>query len=56
MAKDNLLKPGTDNAPPGKYKEVGPRGGVVPNGHSATIEQGERLPPTSEAGNKWTKK
>ena len=24
-----LVKPGTDNEPKGKYKEVGPRGGEV---------------------------
>ena len=27
----DLIKPGTDNQPAGKYKEVGPRGGEVPH-------------------------
>lgn len=54
MAK-SLHKPGTDNLPSGKYAEVGPRSGVVANGHKATIETGDRLPPTSKAGNKWVK-
>ena len=52
----NLYKPGEDNKPTGKYKEVGPKGGAVPNGHNATIGKGDRLPPTSKPGNKWTKK
>ncbi|MBC3796463.1 YjzC family protein [Acetobacterium tundrae] len=53
---DDLIKPGTDNQPPGKYGEVGPRGGQVKNPHKATIDPGDRLPPTSEKGNKWKKK
>lgn len=51
-----LHKPGEDNKPAGKYKEVGPRGGKVSDGHKATIGKGDRLPPTSTSGNKWTKK
>lgn len=51
----SLHKPGTDNLPSGKYDEVGPRSGVVANGHKATIETGDRLPLTSKAGNKWVK-
>ncbi|CXG66356.1 Uncharacterised protein [Streptococcus pneumoniae] len=31
------IKPGTDNQKPGRYVEVGPRGGKVTNGHTATI-------------------
>lgn len=50
-----LHKPGTDNLPAGKYKEVGPRGGVVRKGHRATLDQGDRLPPTSQPGNRWEK-
>ncbi|WP_127849690.1 YjzC family protein [Lacticaseibacillus hulanensis] len=50
------IKPGSDNQSAGKYKEVGPRGGSVPHGHNATIQQGDRLPPTSKPGNGWTKK
>ena len=30
------IKPGTDNQKPGHYVEVGPRGGKVTNGHTAT--------------------
>ncbi|MEC6747343.1 YjzC family protein [Marinilactibacillus sp. XAAS-LB27] len=52
----NLYKPGEDNKPAGKYEEVGPRGGKVPNGNNATIDKGDRLPPTSEKGHKWKKK
>lgn len=51
-----LYKPGEDNKPAGKYKEVGPRGGGVSGGHNATIDKGDRLPPTSKPGNKWVKK
>lgn len=49
------FKPGEDNKPPGKYIEVGPKGGKVKDPHTATIGKGDRLPPTSEAGNKWKK-
>lgn len=49
----NLKKPGTDNQPAGKYKEVGPRGGELPGGRIVTIDQGDRLPPTQKSGNKW---
>lgn len=52
----NLIKPGTDNQAPGKYKEVGPRGGEVNNPRIVKIDQGDRLPPTQEKGNKWAKK
>lgn len=48
-----LYKPGEDNRPAGKYREVGPRGGSVPKGHRATIGPGDRLPPTSKKGNLW---
>lgn len=51
-----LYKPGEDNKPAGKYVEVGPRGGEVQKGHKATIDQGDRLPPTSKTGNKWEKR
>ncbi|EKL6215035.1 YjzC family protein [Listeria monocytogenes] len=55
MGKE-LFKPGEDNKPAGTYKEVGPQGGNVPKGHNATIRPGDRLPPTSKSGNKWSKK
>ena len=48
-----LLKPGTDNQRPGKYKEVGPRGGEVTDPRVVTIDPGDRLPPTQEPGHKW---
>lgn len=49
------IKPGTDNQKPGKYQEVGPRGGKVSGGHSATISSGDRLPPTTKPNNGWKK-
>lgn len=51
----DLIKPGTDNQPPGKYVEVGPRGGKVQNPRHVQIDQGDRLPPTQEAGRNWKK-
>ncbi len=50
-----LVKPGTDNEPKGKYKEVGPRGGEVPKPRVVSIDPGDRLPPTQEKGRKWKK-
>ena len=49
------IKPGTDNQPAGKYKEVGPRGGNVKNPRVVKIDPGDRLPPTQEKGHKWKK-
>ncbi|SMB95538.1 YjzC-like protein [Desulfonispora thiosulfatigenes DSM 11270] len=51
----SLKKPGTDNEPAGKYKEVGPRGGEVKNPRVIEIDKGDRLPPTQEKGHKWKK-
>ncbi len=51
-----LYKPGEDNKPAGRYIEVGPRGGMVRDPHTATIDPGDRLPPTSHKGNKWKKR
>ena len=50
---ENLYNPGETDVPAGTYQEVGPRGGRVEDGRTANIKRGERLPPTSEAGNKW---
>lgn len=50
------IKPGTDNQPSGKYKEVGPRGGQVPNARIVKIDPGDRLPPTQKPGRGWEKK
>ena len=55
MANKPLYKPGEDNKPRGKYVEVGPRGGAVPKPHRATIDPGDRLPPTSQKGHRWKK-
>ncbi|AUJ23153.1 YjzC family protein [Virgibacillus dokdonensis] len=52
----NLKKPGTDNQSPGKYKEVGPRGGGVKDPREVKIDKGDRLPPTQKPGHKWKKK
>ncbi len=52
---NELIKPGTDNKPAGKYEEVGPRGGSVQNPRIVKINQGDRLPPTQEPGRKWRK-
>lgn len=51
-----LINPGTDNQKPGKYVEVGPRGGQLDDPRIVNIDQGDRLPPTSKSGNKWKKK
>ena len=50
------IKPGTDNQPAGKYKEVGPRGGAVPKPREVKIDRCDRLPPTQKPGNGWVKK
>lgn len=56
MSNDKLINHGTDNQPAGDYEEVGPRGGKVDNPRDVHIDQGDRLPPTSKPGNKWTPK
>lgn len=55
MAK-NLIKPGTDNKPAGKYIEKGPRGGNISKPRIVNIDKGDRLPPTQKPGNVWEKK
>lgn len=54
-ALTDLHKPGTDNLPAGTYKEVGPRGGKISGSKQVHIDEGDRLPPTTKAGNKWLK-
>ena len=49
------IKPGTDNQPRGTYKEVGPRGGDIPNPRIVHIDSGDRLPPTQKPNRGWTK-
>lgn len=53
---NNLYNPGTNDAPAGTYREVGPRGGMVENARTVEIHAGDRLPATQERGNKWEKK
>ncbi len=55
MANGTLYKPGMDNRPAGKYKEVGSRGGAVSSPRSVKIDQGDRLPPTQEKGHRWVR-
>ena len=40
------IKPGTDNQPAGTYVEVTSKGKVAANARTATIQKGNRLPPT----------
>lgn len=54
MAKP-LYKPGMDNRPAGRYREVGPRGGAVSNPRTVTIGRGDRLPPTQEPNRRWAR-
>lgn len=51
----DLYKPGEDNRPAGKYREVGPRGGEVKDPRVVKIDSGDRLPPSQEKGHKWAK-
>lgn len=46
-------KPGEIAPDSGELIEVGPRGGEVKDGRHTVIERGERIPPTSEAGNEF---
>lgn len=46
-------KPGEIAPGSGLLVEVGPRGGKVEGGRETVIERGERIPPTSEEGNKF---
>ena len=47
-------KPGNIAPDSGEIVEVGPQGGKVKGGRlRKVIERGERMPPTSEAGNKY---
>ena len=55
MANGALYKPGMDNRPAGKYREVGSRGGAVSRPRSVKIDQGDRLPPTQEKGRRWVR-
>ena len=50
------LKPGEVAPDSGILIEKGPRGGEVPGGRKLVIEQGETVPPTSEAGNTFVYK
>ena len=48
-----IYKPGTDNCPAGRYREVDSSGVAISDGRECTIQQGDRLPPTSEYGSGW---
>ena len=48
-----LIKPGTDNQKPGKYKEVDSSGNDFENQRFVEIQQGDRLPPTQASGHCW---
>ncbi|MDQ3704274.1 MAG: YjzC family protein [Chloroflexota bacterium] len=51
---DDLQKPGETPNRPGRYREVGPRGGEVPDPNTATMDPRDRhLPPTQEPGRRW---
>ena len=52
---EHLYSPGTNNAPAGMYREVGPRGGTVESARTVEIQTGDRLPATQHSGNKWQK-
>ena len=56
MSNKKLIKPGTDNQPAGDYEEVGPRGGKVSHPKDVHIDPGDKMPPTSETGHRWTPK
>lgn len=52
MASRTPKTPGSNTGKNGGiYQEVGPRGGRKDN--YATVRDNERLPPTTESGNKW---
>lgn len=51
----NVIKPGKDNQKPGKYIEVGPKGGEVQDPRIVKIDKGDRLPPTQKPGHGWKK-
>ncbi len=46
-------KPGEKVPDSGELFEVGLRGGKVQGGRRTVIERGERIPPTSQEGNKF---
>lgn len=50
---EKCYKPGTDNQQAGTYVECDSEGKEVKNGRTCTIEQGDKLPATSEKGNMW---
>ncbi len=53
MARKPILPPGTNvGRHAGIYREVGPRGGLKDN--FSTVAENKRLPPTIDAGNRWT--
>jgi len=54
--KKVMYEPGQKPPSPGKYREVGPRGGEVPNARQVQITPDDgHLPPTQVKGNNWVK-
>lgn len=52
-----LQKPGEKPQKPGKYDEVGPRGGKVPNARTMTMTPDDgKVPPTQKPGRMWKKR
>jgi len=52
-----IQKPGERPNRPGPYREVGPRGGEVPNPRRFVIEPSDpKLPPTQEPGHNWERR
>jgi hypothetical protein len=49
----STYKPGEVAPDSGELIEVGSRGGKVEGGRKTVIERGERIPPTSAAGNEF---
>ncbi|ASK21826.1 YjzC family protein [Halomonas sp. N3-2A] len=51
-----MYEPGQKPPSPGLYREVGPRGGEVPNARQVqTTSDDGHLPPTQVKGNNWVK-
>lgn len=48
-------KPGTDNLPPGKYRETDRNGNYLSTGKTVKIDSGDRLPPTQKPNRGWRK-
>ncbi len=57
MSKKALQKPGEKPKRPGRYVEVGPRGGKIRDRRDVNMEPGDSpLPPTQKPKRRWQKK